>query len=110
MLITPAFAQDAAAGGNDIFIQMLPFVFIFVIIYLLIIRPQQKRVRVHKDMVAAIRRGDTVITSGGLIGKVTKVADDKDEIQVELAKDLKVNVVRSMVQTVRVKGEPASKS
>ena len=84
----------------------MPFLLIFVIMYFLIIRPQQRRLKDHKEMVAAVRRGDTVVTGGGLIGKVTK-ADD-DELQVELAPGMKVKVVRSTITEVRSKNQPVS--
>lgn len=106
MFISPAYAQGAPAGSGDFLISILPFVLIFVIIYFLIIRPQQKRVKAHQEMVGGIRRGDTIVTSGGLIGKVTKVIDDT-EAQVEIADGVRVKIVRSMVSDVRSKGEPA---
>jgi preprotein translocase subunit YajC len=86
-------------------IQLLPFVLIFVIMYFLILRPQQKKTRDHQELVKNLRRGDTVITSGGLVGKVTKVVDD-DQIEVEIADGVRVRQVRSMVSGVRAKGEP----
>src|SRR5690349_16648703 len=79
MFITPAFAQGApAGGGTDVLFQMAPFLLIFVIMYFLILRPQQKRVKEHQAMVKALRKGDTVVTSGGVVGKVTKVIDDNE--------------------------------
>ena len=84
---------------------LLPFVLIFVIMYFLILRPQQKRVKQHQEMVKNVRRGDTVVTSGGLVGKVTKVVDD-DQIEVEIADGVRVRQMRSMVADVRAKGEP----
>ena len=84
---------------------LLPFILIFVIMYFLILRPQQKRVKAHAEMVKNVRRGDTVITNGGLVGKVTKVIDD-DQIEVELASDIRVRQMRSMIADVRAKGEP----
>jgi len=106
MLISPAFAQGSPlGGGGDVMTQLLPFVLIFVIMYFLILRPQQKRVKAHQEMVKNVRRGDTVVTSGGLIGKVTKVIDD-DQIEVELADGIRVRQVRAMVSDVRAKGEP----
>ena len=92
-------------GGDNIMVQLLPFVLIFVIMYFLILRPQQKRSREHQDLVKNLRRGDTVITSGGLVGKVTKVVDD-DQIEVEVADGVRVRQVRSMISGVRAKGEP----
>jgi len=105
MFITPAYAQSAA-GSGDFLIQILPFLLIFVIMYFLIIRPQQRRLKDHREMVAALRRGDTVVTGGGLIGKVTK-ADD-DELVVELAPGMKVKVIRSTITEVRSKNQPVS--
>ncbi|HVY58995.1 MAG TPA: preprotein translocase subunit YajC [Xanthobacteraceae bacterium] len=105
MLITPAYAQGAPAGGSDMFLQLLPFVLIFVIMYFLILRPQQRRVKQHQEMVKNVRRGDTVVTSGGLVGKVTKVVDD-DQIEVEISDGVRVRQMRSMVAEVRAKGEP----
>jgi preprotein translocase subunit YajC len=104
MLITPAYAQ-VPGGAGDALLGVLPFVLIFVIIYFLIIRPQQRRVKQHQEMVAGLRRGDTVVTSGGLVGKVAKVIDDR-EIQVEIAEGVRVRVMRQMVSDVRARGEP----
>ncbi|MCL4159894.1 UNVERIFIED_CONTAM: hypothetical protein GTU68_029302 [Idotea baltica] len=110
MFITPAFAQGIGpAGASSFLIQILPFVAIFAIMYFLIIRPQRQRVKRHQEMVANLRRGDTIVTTGGLIGKVSKVVDD-GEIQVELAEGMKVRVVRAMVQEVRSKTEPAKEN
>ena len=81
-------------------------VLILVIMYFLVLRPQQKRVKQHQEMIKNIRRGDTVVTSGGVIGKVTKVIDD-DQIEVEIANDVRVRQMRGMVSDVRAKGEPA---
>jgi preprotein translocase subunit YajC len=106
MWISPAFAQAASPfGGDSMLVSLLPFILIFVIMYFLILRPQQKRAKAHQEMVRNVRRGDTVVTSGGLIGKVTKVIDD-DQIEVELAEDVRVRQMRSMVADVRAKGEP----
>jgi preprotein translocase subunit YajC len=96
------------AGGSDLMSNLgsvLPFILIFVIMYFLILRPQQKRAKQHTEMVKNLRRGDNVITSGGLVGKVTKVVDD-DQIEIEIADGVKVRQVKSMVADVRVKGEP----
>ncbi len=106
MFISEALAQSAAPapGGADMLVQLAPFLFIFIILYFMIIRPQQKRARQHQDMIVNLRRGDTVVTSGGLIGKVAKVEDT--EVTVELAEGMKVRVVRATIADVRVKGEP----
>ena len=107
-MITPAFAQGAtsAAGGADIALQVVPFVLIFVIMYFLILRPQQRRVKEHQNMVKNLRRDDTVVTTGGIVGRVTKVADEASEIEVEIAPNVRVKVVRTMISEVRVKGAP----
>lgn len=86
--------------------QFLPLILIFAIMYFLLIRPQQKKVKEHQAMVAAVRRGDQVVTQGGLIGKVTKVKDD-NEVEVELAEGVKVRVVKSTLANVTSKTEPA---
>jgi len=104
MFVTPAYAQSSPFGG-DAFSMLIPFVLIIVMMYFLILRPQQKRMREHQDLVKNLRRGDTVVTSGGLVGKVTKVVDD-EQIEVEIADGVRVRQVRSMVQGVRTKGEP----
>ena len=92
-------------GGDNMLVSLLPFVLIFVIMYFLILRPQQKRVKQHAEMVKNVRRGDTDVTSGGLVGKVTKVIDD-DQIEVEVASEVRVRQMRSMIADVRAKGEP----
>ena len=106
MIITPAYAQ--AAGGSDMGAMLqgiLPFILIFVIMYFLILRPQQKRVKDHAEMVKNVRRGDTVITNGGLVGKITKVVDD-DQVEVEVADGVRIRQMRQMITAVRAKGEP----
>src|SRR6478752_6647041 len=110
MFITPAFAQGSLFGGGaggdgGMLMSLLPFVLIFVIMYFLILRPQQKRVKQHAELVKNVRKGDTVITSGGLVGRVTKVVDD-DQIEIEVADGVRVRQMRSMVSDVRAKGEP----
>ena len=112
MFVTPAYAQGSlgslfggAGGDGGMLMSLLPFALIFVIMYFLILRPQQKRVKQHQEMVKNVRRGDTVITNGGLIGKVTKVIDD-DQIEIEIADDVRIRQMRQMVSDVRAKGEP----
>ena len=107
MLISPAYAQSTAVGGS-LFELLFPLVMVFAIIYFMILRPQQKRQREHVSMVEALRRGDTVITQGGLVGKVAKVADD--EIEIDIAENTRVSVIKTMIISVRAKGEPAKKS
>src|ERR1700722_8332503 len=107
MLITPAFAQAAAGGDtNSMLMSLLPFALIFVIMYFLILPPQQKKVKDHAELVKNIRRGDTVVTTGGLVGKVTKVVDD-DQIEFEISDGVRVRQMRQMISGVRAKGEPA---
>ena len=107
MLITPAYAQFGlgGAGGNNMIVQFLPLILIVVIMYFLILRPQQRKVKQHQEMIKALRRGDTVVTNGGLVGKVTKLVDD-DHIEVEISDGVRVRHLRAMVSDVRAKGEP----
>jgi preprotein translocase subunit YajC len=105
MFISPAYAQTPSFLGGEGMSFLVPMVLVFVIMYFLILRPQQKRVKQHAEMVKNVRKGDTVITSGGLVGKVTKVVDD-DQIEVELAEGVRVRQMRQMVTDVRAKGEP----
>ena len=109
MFITPAYAQMGSlfggGGGDNMLVSLLPFILIFVIMYFLILRPQQKRVKQHQEMVKNVRRGDTVITNGGLIGKVTKVVDE-EQIEIEVADGVRVRQAKSMLADVRAKGEP----
>ena len=106
MFVTPAFAQGSPFGGDSMWMQLLPFVLIFVIMYFLILRPQQKRVKDHQVLVSQLRRGDTVVSSGGLVGKITKVVDD-NEVEVQIAEGVRVRQLRQMITEVRAKGEPA---
>jgi preprotein translocase subunit YajC len=104
MFATPVYAQAGPLGG-DAFSMLIPFVLIIVMAYFLILRPQQKRAKEHQEMIKNLRRGDSVVTSGGLLGKVTKVVDE-EQIEVEIADGVRVRQVRSMVTGVRAKGEP----
>jgi preprotein translocase subunit YajC len=100
------YAQ-AAPGAFDMLNSLIvPTMLIIGIMYFLMIRPQQKRLKDHRDMVASVRRGDTIVTSGGIIGKVTKV--EEQELQVEIADGVKVKLLRSTVSEVRGKGEAAA--
>ena len=108
MFITPAFAQASGAaplGSTDMLIQFAPFVAIFAIMYFLILRPQQKRAKEQRALVQGARRGDVVVTSGGLIGKVTK-STDENEVELEIAPNVRVRLARSGIADVRSKGEP----
>jgi len=106
MFVTPAYAQ-AAGGAASAFTSFVPLILIFAIMYFLLIRPQQKKAKEHQKMVAALRRGDQVVTAGGLIGKVSKVKDDS-EVEIELSEGVKVRVVRSTIAQVLSKTEPAT--
>ena len=107
MFITPAFAQDAGAGDPmGGFGVILPMLIVVAIFYFLLFRPQQERQKEHLAMVANVRRGDTVVTAGGFVGKVLKVHEGSGDIEVELSDQMKVRVVRSTLMDVRSKGEP----
>jgi len=105
MFISPAYAQALGGDGASTMTSLLPLVLIFVVFYLLLIRPQQKKMKQHREMVAALRRGDRVVTGGGLVGTVTKVVSDT-ELQVEVAEGVKVRVVRATISEVLAKTEP----
>ena len=114
MFVTPAFAQAAGAAApasaldpSGIIVQLAPILILVVIFWLLIFRPQQKRAREQKAMLNAITRGDTVVTTGGIVGKVTKAVDGED-LEVEIAQGVKVKLVRGMIADVRSKGTPVN--
>ena len=107
MLISPAFAQAGGALGGDMFVQLLPLLLIFVVFWFFLIRPQQKKAKQHREMVANVRRGDQVVTGGGLLGKVTKVLDENTG-QVELAENVRVKVLSTTLQDVLSKGAPVA--
>lgn len=109
MFVSPAFAQAAGqtggiAGGIEAF---LPLILIFVVFYFLMIRPQQKRMKAHKELLSQLRRGDRVVTSGGILGTVNKVVDDK-EVVVEIAEGVRVRVLRTTIQDIVSKTEPVA--
>ena len=109
MLISTAWAQSGGGvGGAEGFSFILPMVAIFGIMWFLLIRPQQKKMKAHREQVAATRRGDRVVTGGGLIGSVVRVDDDKDEVIIELAEGVRVHALRSTLMDVRSKSEPVS--
>lgn len=112
MFVTPAFAQAAtgaaaAPGGADLLIQFAPILLLVVIFWLLIFRPQQKRMKAQQAMLSAITRGDTVVTTGGLVGKVTKAVDGED-LEVEIAQGTRVKITRGGVADVRSKSAPVN--
>ena len=101
-MFTNAFAQSAgsSAGGFSIG-GLIPFILIFVIFYFLLIRPQQKRVKEHKNMVQSLKRGDVIVSAGGIIGKIIKATDGSDQITVEISKGVNVEIVRQMVSELK---------
>jgi preprotein translocase subunit YajC len=109
MFISEAWAQAAGApaGGSDILMSMAPMVLIFVVFWFLLIRPQQKKAKEHRAVVAALKRGDRVVTSGGIYGQVTHVADD--HLMVEIAEGVKIKITRDAVSAVPSKPEPVRK-
>ncbi len=107
MFVTPAYAQAAGGGAGDILTSFFPIILLILIFWFFIFRPQQKRAKEHQNMLGAIRRGDTIVTTGGLVGKVVRVKEDAD-LEVEIADGVKVKVVRNMVADVRSKPEPVN--
>ncbi len=101
MIISPAYAQ--AAGGAGGLSSLLPFLLIFIVFYFFLIRPQQKRAKEHRELVNNVKRGDKIITSGGLLGTVSKSVEGQESVEVEIAKDVKVNVMRTMIADLRDK-------
>lgn len=111
MFITNAYAQAAGGSSGEMssLMTFLPFILIFVIMYFLIIRPNRNREKQRQEMLNAIRRGDTVITDGGVFGRVTKVID-KDEVEVEIADNVRVRVLRAKILNIQAKGQPVAES
>jgi preprotein translocase subunit YajC len=108
MFISPAYAQAAGGGGGEAgLLSLAPLVLIFVIFWFLLIRPQQKKMKAHKAMVEALRRGDKVVTGGGVFGTVSKILND-NEVQVEIAENVRIKVVRHTIQEVLGKPQPAA--
>lgn len=109
MFATPAFAQTAgaAAGGGpqEMLIQFLPLVGLVVLFYFLMIRPQQRRMKLHQAMISNVKRNDTVVLNSGVIGKVVRVEDK--EVGLEIAQGVTIKVVKSMISEVRVRSDPA---
>ena len=106
MFVTPAYAQAAGSPGmTDLFGMVVPLAMIMVVFYFLLIRPQQKRAKEHAELMGKVARGDTIVTSGGIVGRVKKVIDER-ELEVEIAENVRVRIVRSAIADVRTKGEP----
>ena len=108
MWISPAYAQDASAGTGAVIMQLLPLILIFAVFYFLLIRPQQKKMKEHRSMLTSLKRNDKVVTGGGILGTITKVRDDNDEIEVELAPGMRVTVLRGTISSVLRAPEPAN--
>ncbi|MET3560447.1 preprotein translocase subunit YajC [Bartonella japonica] len=109
MFNTNAYAQAAGGVSNGFsLVNFVPFILIFAIMYFFIIRPQRVQMKRRQEMLNAVRRGDTVITGGGIIGKVTKVYDESGELEVEICEGMRIRVIRSTLSDVRVKGEPVA--
>ena len=104
MFISEAYAQAEGAGDGGFILSLLPLILIFVVFYFLLIRPQQKRMKDHREMLGSVRRGDRVVTGGGIIGQVVKAGDD--ELTVEIGEGMRVKVLRSTVSSVVSRGEP----
>lgn len=106
MFISPAFAQTAGAGPDPLINMLVPLLLVLPIFYFLLWRPQQQRMKQHRAMIDAVKRGDTVVTSGGIVGKVMRVRDD-GEVEIEIAKDTQIRVLKGAIADVRNKTEPA---
>lgn len=104
MWISPAYAQAAGGGADGMLTTFLPLILIFAVFYFLLIRPQQKKMKEHKAMVENVRRGDTVVTGGGIIGKVVKVKDDAT-IQIEVAENVRIDIVKGTLSDVRSRSQ-----
>jgi preprotein translocase subunit YajC len=105
MFITEAWAQGAGAGGgSDFMLQLFPLVLIFIVFYFLLIRPQQSKMKAQKEMLAGVKRGDRVVTGGGIIGLVTKVIGE-NELQVELAEGVRVRIIKQTITDILTRGE-----
>jgi preprotein translocase subunit YajC len=107
MLISPAYAQAAGGLDQSALVQFLPLVLIFVVFYFLLIRPQQKKQKDHRAMLEAVRRGDRVVTGGGILATVSKVVSP-EEVEVDLAPNVRVRVLRSTISSVLAKPDPAA--
>lgn len=100
MFISPAYAQDAAGGTAALIMQLAPLLLIFGVFYFLLIRPQQKKAKEHRALLASLKRGDRVLTSGGIIAQITRVKEGVDEIEVEIAPNVRVSVLRQTIGDV----------
>ena len=108
MLIGTAYAQAGGAPGAFDFVSLMPLILIFVVFYFLLIRPQQKKMKQHREMIASLKRGDKILTSGGIIGTIVKVEEEEGVLLVEIAKDVRVRVARATVSDLLSKPAPAA--
>ncbi|WP_203074272.1 preprotein translocase subunit YajC [Falsiroseomonas ponticola] len=108
MFISPAYAQTADGGTAAVIMQLLPLILIFAVFYFLLIRPQQKKMKEHRALLGQLKRNDKVVTAGGIVGTISKVRDDSDEIEVEIAPGVRVTVVRGTIASVVKPPEPAN--
>ncbi len=106
MNFTPVYAQ-AVGGGADLITSFFPIILLIIIFWFFIFRPQQKRAKAHQAMLSSVRRGDVIVSTGGLVGKVTKVREDLD-LDVEISQGVKVKIVRTMIADIRTKPEPVN--
>jgi preprotein translocase subunit YajC len=104
MFISEAWAQGAAGGNSDFLVQLFPLVLIFIVFYFLLIRPQQSKAKQQREMLGGVKRGDRVVTGGGIIGLVTKVIGD-NELQVELAEGVRVRIIKQTITDIITRGE-----
>jgi len=104
MLISQAWAQSGGGGSGDFLLQLFPLILIFVVFYFLLIRPQQQKMKSHREMLGGVKRGDRVVTGGGIVGLVTKVISD-NELQVEIADGVRVRLVKSTITDIVTRGE-----
>ena len=105
MFISPAYAQAAGSGLDPLTNMLVPLLMVLPIFYFLLWRPQQQRLKQHRELIDSVKRGDTVVTTGGIVGTVVKVRDD-GEVEVEIAKDTRVRIIKGAISDVRNKGEP----
>jgi preprotein translocase subunit YajC len=107
MLISPAYAQAAPGGGGDLFVSLMPLVLIFVVFYFLLIRPQQQKVKSHRQLIDSVKKGDQVVTAGGILGKVTRV-EAENTVMVEIAPNVVVKVAKHTISDILNKPQPAA--
>jgi preprotein translocase subunit YajC len=109
MLISPAYAQAAApAAGGDMFMSLLPLILVFAIFYFLLIRPQQTKMKTHREMLENLKKGDQIVTAGGIVGKIARIEQSDNQLVVEIAPNVQVKVIRQTVADLLTKPVPAS--